>query len=308
MTAMGETVKEMELFREVLDSLFDGLYITDSKRRITFWNRAAERITGYSRAEVLGKSCADNILVHIDMHGENLCTSACPLQHTLLDRKPRAAEVFLRHKDGHRVPVHVRISPLQNGSKRNAATGAVEIFSDNTDKLDLTTRMTELEQMAMLDSLTGIGNRRHVEQSLENLLAQFRRYGWPFAVIFLDIDDFKRVNDVFSHAVGDKVLKMVASTLQRNLRSFDLLGRWGGEEFIIALANVDEPRMREIIIKLRQLVAASSFWIDEQRVGATVSAGATLALPDDTLDTLVDRADKLMLTSKRSGKNRVTYG
>ncbi len=299
-------MKSLQDYHEVLDNLFDGLYITDAERRITFWNRAAERITGYGREEVLGRSCADNILVHVDSGGVNLCNGQCPLAHAIQDHQPRQAEVFLHHKAGHRVPVLVRVSPLLDA--RGEALGAVEVFSDNTAQFDLAARVGELERMAMLDSFTGLGNRRFLEHSLENLLALYRRYAWPFALVFLDLDDFKQINDGFSHLVGDKVLKMVAGTLQRNVRSFDLLGRWGGEEFLIALTNIDEQRLREVLEKLRRLVEASAFWIDERRVGVTISAGATMARRDDTLQTLIERADQLMYVSKGGGKNRVTIG
>jgi diguanylate cyclase (GGDEF)-like protein/PAS domain S-box-containing protein len=294
------------LFHQVLNSLFDGVYVTDLNRRITFWNDAARQITGFDRDEVLGRHCYDRILMHVDSQGVDLCADGCQLQRTLLDGQPQQFEIFLHHKDGYRVPVQVRVAPLI--APDGEIVGAVEVFNDSTAKLDLSARIAELERLALIDSLTGIGNRRYLELSLENLLAQHGRYGWTFAVGFLDIDDFKNVNDSHSHSVGDKVLKMVATTLRSNLRSADLIGRWGGEEFVVVLTHLDGVRLREIMTKLCRLVESSAFWIDDRRVGVTLSAGATLALPDDTPQTLIERADRLMYASKTAGKNRISYG
>lgn len=114
-------------YKTILDNLFDGVYFVDSERRITYWNKGAERISGFFEAEVLNLACYDNILNHVDETGKRLCLDGCPLAEVLKDGIPRQAEVFLRHKAGHRVPVAVRITPVYEG---NTIVGAVEIFSD----------------------------------------------------------------------------------------------------------------------------------------------------------------------------------
>jgi diguanylate cyclase (GGDEF)-like protein len=165
----------------------------------------------------------------------------------------------------------------------------------------------ELKEAAFQDPLTGVGNRRFIEMKLVSSLAEFKQHGLALALLFLDVDDFKKVNDTFGHEIGDRVLQMVANTLRHNIRSFDWLGRWGGEEFVIVLLNVDEDQVESIANKLRALVASSNLPAEQGDMQVTVSVGATLIRPDDTLETLVQRADNLMYQSKKSGKNRVTF-
>jgi len=164
-----------------------------------------------------------------------------------------------------------------------------------------------MEKMAMNDRLTGLANRRYCETYLQARLEEFRRFAWPLGLIFFDIDDFKKLNDRHSHLVGDMALRTVARTLQHNIRSIDQAGRWGGEEFIVILRNIDLRHMKRIAEKLRRLVERSVFWVKGEAVSVTLSGGASLARPGDSRTTLVERADLLMYRSKKRGKNRVSF-
>jgi diguanylate cyclase (GGDEF)-like protein len=155
--------------------------------------------------------------------------------------------------------------------------------------------------------LTGVANRRYGERFLRQRMEEFRRFRWPLGVIFFDIDDFKALNDRHSHHVGDLALRMVARTLQHNVRSVDQVGRWGGEEFLVILRNADRANLRRVADKLRMLVGESVFWEGGNPVSVTLSGGATLARPGDSATTLVERADLLMYKSKKSGKNTVRF-
>jgi len=287
----------------LLDEVAEGVYFTDMDRRITFWNKAAARISGYSSKEVLGKRCSENILIHVDGRGRALCLGGCPLGCTLKDRKTRRKSIFLHHRQGHRVPVRVRVYPLLD--EKGAVAGAAEFFSDISEKPELEKRVQRLEKMAMNDRLTGVANRRYCETYLQARLEEFNRFHWPLGVIFFDIDDFKKLNDRYSHRVGDRALKTAARTLQRNIRSIDQVGRWGGEEFLIILRNIDKKNLRRIAEKLRLLAERSVFWEKGAPIRITLSGGATLAVPGDTGVSLVERADLLMYEGKKAGKNRV---
>jgi len=216
-------------YKDLVDNLYDGVYFVDLDRRITYWNRGAERITGYSAAQVVGCRCSDNLLMHVDYLGTGLCGAGCPLAATCLDGRAREAEVFLRHRDGHRVPVQVRASPMRDAEDR--IVGAVEVFTDRSTQSDLEHRAEELRRMALLDHLTEVANRRYLEMLIESRLAELERYGWPLGVLFVDVDHFKEVNDTYGHTAGDHVLRMVARTLASAARSFDVVGRWGGRSF-----------------------------------------------------------------------------
>ena len=259
---MEAGIKEM---MRLLDEVAEGVYFTDAQRRITFWNKAAERISGYSRKEVLGRKCSENLLIHVDGRGRSLCQGLCPLARTLKDCKARQTGIFLHHKQGHRVPVQVRVYPLRN--EKRAVIGAAELFTDSSEKPDLWARMHKLEKLAMSDRLTGVANRNFTEQYLQARLEEFKRFHWTIGVIFFDIDDFKTINDRHSHRVGDKALKIVARTLQANIRSIDQVGRWGGEEFLVILRNPDQRNLELIAEKLRRLVERSVFWERDSRSG-----------------------------------------
>ena len=292
-----------DFYKDLLDNLYDGVYFVDTGRRITYWNKSAERITGYLASEVVGKRCEDNILMHTDGKGNLLCKTGCPLSGTLLDGALRNTEVFLRHKDGHRVPVAVRVAPIRNADGETA--GAVEIFTDNTEKAAALERMEEFEKLAYIDSLTGLANRRYAEINLNARHEEMQRYGWPFGVIFIDIDHFKEINDRYGHDVGDEVLTMVAKTLMNSARTFDVVGRWGGEEFLAIIANVNSTELIATANRFRMLVEQSS--IDrEDLIHVTISLGATLANPEETIPDLLKRVDGLMYLSKSGGRNRVT--
>lgn len=291
---------------QVLDQLQDGVYFVDRTRRITYWNKAAERITGFSRADVLSHFCADNILIHVDGKGRNLCRSACPLSISMRSCRPHESELYLHHRDGHRVPVSVRVTPLEGEGGR--IIGAVELFSPVGDQDALLARLANLERLALLDPLTRLPNRRQLDAELAAQFALLQRSGLPFGMLFFDIDLFKRFNDRHGHAAGDQALRVVARTLLAASRPFDTVGRWGGEEFVGVYPNVTPDLLAGIARRLGMLVRSSHVDVDGRAFSVTVSTGGTIARPADTPQSALARADALMYQSKQSGRDRVTIG
>ena len=296
-----------DFYKDIIDNLYDGVYFVDRERVITYWNKGAERITGYKDKQVVGRSCSDNLLNHVSASGVQLCRTQCPLAASMADGKPREAEVFLHHADGHRVPVLLRASPLRDAEGN--ITGAVETFSGDLGILTVRQQLRELRHTARTDVVTGISNRLHLEGRLRALLAEFGNGSGGAGVLFADIDGFKQCNDAYGHEVGDKVLRMVAATLKHNLREADALGRWGGEEFLAILYDVTSLGALETLCeKLRTLVEASRLDLADRHLTVTVSIGATLLRPDDTPESIVRRADEMMYRSKQAGRNRVSVG
>jgi len=282
---------------------FDGLYIVDRQRRILFWNSSAERITGYTSLEALGRCCADNLLRHVTAAGVSLCENGCPLAGTIEDGRPRAAEVYLHHKAGHRVPVLVRSSPLHGAD--GAICGVVEIFTDNSRHEAAFRQLKDMERAMFQDALTGVGNRKFAEIRLSELMGGFTAHGQPFGVLFVDIDRFKSVNDRFGHCIGDQVIALVARTLQNGLRPTDRVCRWGGEEFVCLLPNVDREDLMYVAERVRVLVERAWLDIEGGALRVTISVGGALAMPGEEACGLVDRADRNMYEAKRTGRNRV---
>jgi len=295
---------DLNTYKHILDNLSDGIYFLDTNRKIIYWNSGARKISGYPDSEVIGMRCSDNILVHIDQNGNPLCENNCPAAQTLADGRRREVEIYLRHKQGYRLPVRTCIDPIHDNDGN--IIGVVELFSDISSSLALRQQVTELQQLALSDSLTEIGNRRYAQMSLHARFNERRRYGWDFGLMFIDIDRFKKINDKHGHRVGDRVLRMVAKTLSSNIRSFDCASRWGGDEFVLVLVHVDPEAIRNSAEKLRTLVNQSAFLEHSEQIRVTISIGATLVRDDDTPDTLLQRADSLMYRSKTNGRDRVT--
>jgi diguanylate cyclase (GGDEF)-like protein/PAS domain S-box-containing protein len=295
------------IYKEILNSLQDGVYYLDRDRIITYWNRGTEKITGYSSEQVIGRSCRDNLLNHVNEHGLVLCNEHCPMAATMQDGKPRKAYIYVHHAEGHRIPVQVRSSALRNES--GEIVGAVETFNKGVSPEKTDRRIRKLKQTALLDPLTAIGNRRHLESRLKIHLLDFKENQLSFGLLFCDIDHFKELNDTYGHNLGDKVLRMIAQTLIGNIRETDTMGRWGGEEFLVILQNVDTKALLAIGEKLLNLVRRSHLTLPDKGIlSATISIGGTLVRKADTLEKLVDRADRLMYQSKADGRNCITIG
>ena len=295
-------MKTEQLYLNIINNLNDGVYFVDRERRITFWNKAAEEITGYRQEEVINQKCEETLLNHIDVDGRPLCIVGCPLYASMIDEKQRKAEVFLRHKDGHRIPILVNIFPMREDGE---IIGAIEIFSHNSPIVYKDDLIEQLSNMAMRDSLTGLPNRNYLQSFISYKLSEFKRFNAPFAVLFMDIDNFRDFNNKYGHEVGDIVLRSVATTNKMNVRKSDMFGRWGGEEFVGVYsikALYDAPILAE---KTRILVANTQI-PGRESISVTASIGITIVQNNDTVKSLIERADQLMYQSKAAGKNRVS--
>ncbi len=298
-------MKSAQFYLDIINQLQDGIYFVDKERQIQFWNHAAEQITGYSAEEIVGKCCQNSGLNHVDKEGRPLCTVGCPLFHTLKDGKQRQDQVLVRHRDGYRVPIRVNIFPIRNGEE---IEGAVEIFTKDSPTVFEDDFIESLSNFAMHDELTALANRRYLESFLSYRFEEYKRFGRSFAVLFADVDNFSQVNNEYGHEVGDRVLKNISASLSRNIRRNDLVGRWGGEEFV-GIYAISAPFEIEVIAeRFRSLVENTQVVKNGKTIHATVSVGATVVQQEDTIKTVIDRADRLMYESKNSGKNKITCG
>ncbi len=186
------------------------------------------------------------------------------------------------------------------------------------EKLDIEKLLVELEHLRKLvyyDELTGVLNRRGFQEeaerifrtvSLEHTEHERRSPGRiPFSLIFLDIDDFKKLNDTYGHAVGDQALKAVAAVPKQHLREGDLVGRWGGEEFIVALVGAGLETAEAVAEKLRKYISEIVLDVGGQGRQITASLGVVEHGNEGSLLDLIDNADKAMYQAKQEGKNRV---
>ena len=300
-------LKKFEEYRELFDNIFDGAYFVDNDRKILAWNDAAEQITGFSKKDVEGSFCFNNILHHVDDTGKNLCKNGCPLLDTLITGNKTKSTLYLRHKSGYRVPVRIRIIPFFDTDKKTVI-GAIEVFQEISNRNKLEEKLAKLAREVMTDPLTGIPNRKFADKNLLLSLNEAKALDETIGVVFIDIDNFKKYNDNYGHDIGDQTLKTVATSLVSNIRISDNIARWGGEEFIGIFNDINEKQLNVLANKLRILVENSSVPYKNEDLSVTISIGATIMKKTDTPNSIVERADKLMYVSKKNGRNQVTIG
>jgi diguanylate cyclase (GGDEF)-like protein len=168
-------------------------------------------------------------------------------------------------------------------------------------------RLVDTERMILVDPLTGAWNRRYLDHALREQAKRYARYGDPFALLLIDVDRFKLVNDEHGHVVGDMLLKGIADTIGGSIRAdIDILVRFGGEEFITVLPETDGPGALAAAEKIRRLLEGSTFDAGATAVSVTVSVGVAACPRDgDDVDDLLDTADAALYRAKRAGRNRI---
>lgn len=298
MTALSEILKN-SLFLKIFDNVSDGVYCIDRERKILHWNKKGEGVTGYGAEKVLGRRCQDDILKHVDDKGTQLCLEKCPLVKAMEKGTVQTEEIFLHHKEGYRVPVIVVGIPVVGES--GDVVGAIELFREKAEKSFLENEIKQLRRLAFVDELTQVLNRRGLEYYLKMKLSEVERFDRIMGVLFIDVDDFKSINDRFGHHVGDKALQFVAGTLKKNLRTSDSLARYGGDEFVAVVELKEQKEIEEIAERLKNLIAASYIVENDQIVRVTVSIGGVVVKERRDVDEILKRSDELQYESKKKG-------
>jgi PAS domain S-box-containing protein len=268
-------------FRTVLEQLPVGVYILDRERRVRFWNRGAELITGYLAQEVMGKPCRDP-LQHCDRLGRVLCQERCPVTATFHDGHAQQAFVFALHKQGHRIGVRVRTLPLVDApdSVAGVAVTFEEALADS--------RPESLGRLMFgcLDSVTGIPSQRLTRAVLAESLAGLEQSHGGFGLLrirVLGLDEFRS-----QHGPESLIpfLHTTAQTLRHTLDPENFLGRWGEDEFLAVLQSASPIRVAATAEKVWNLVLQSevAWWGDRFLIDAVVAH--TVARPGDTLESL----------------------
>lgn len=288
----------------LFNHLFEGVYVVDTQRRIIFWNHGSERITGYKADEVVNKYCHNNLLQHVDDQGKLLCFAGCPLHHTIQTGEIQQAHVYLKHKEGYRVPVSVKSIPLYDTNHH--IVGAIEIFTDERFQKEILNENELLKDELMRDALTQIANRRHFEFTLKTMIEQYHQFNQSFGILMFDIDYFKVINDTYGHSVGDEILKLVAKSLVSNIKTHDVISRWGGEEFVGLFMVNHESELKAIAERCRVIVEKSSYNHLKHDIKVTVSIGGVMMKPNMNAKALIDLADQALYTSKSNGRNQST--
>jgi diguanylate cyclase (GGDEF)-like protein/PAS domain S-box-containing protein len=298
----AELAAEKERIEVTLHSIGDGVVTTDERGRITYLNPVAEQLVGWTLHEARGRAFGEIVHLFDQYSGAILASPVeCCLQDQRVAGVPQSA--VLRDRRGREYGVQSSVAPLLG--KDRSLLGAVMVFQDVTEARALSQKLAYL---AHHDSLTDLPNRVLFQDRVHQACQHGLRHRSCFAVVFMDLDHFKHVNDSLGHAVGDELLKTIARRLTGTLRGSDTVCRLGGDEFVMLLADIAGPDdVGEVAKKILREVATPC-----SLQGTEVSVGLSLGIavfPDDGEDpeTLMKHADAAMYRSKREGRNRYQF-
>jgi len=259
---------------------------TDKRGIITDANEAFCKATGYTKDDLVGNT--HSIMNHPYMTKEYFKK----LWKTIKTNRTWINEITNYTKTKDTIYLNTYIEPIFSN---NTKIGYRAIYEDITDK-------KRVEELSITDALTGLYNRLKLDDILFIEIEKYKRYKTKFSIIILDIDDFKSVNDIYGHDIGDNVLKKVSQVLKNTIRVTDVVGRWGGEEFVVICENTDIDSAYVAAEHIRRYIENTK----HDKVGKkTVSIGVAEFEDDDTLSTIFKKADEALYEAKHSGKNRV---
>ncbi|MDY0938290.1 EAL domain-containing protein [Pseudomonas viridiflava] len=287
--------EKLHLAATVFESTAEGVLITDTRQRIHAVNRAFSEITGYSETEAIGHT------PRLLASGQHDSAFYAAMWHQLTAEGHWQGEIYNRRKNGDIYPSWLTISAVRN--KDHLITHFVAVFADISS---LKHAQARLDYQAHHDPLTGLPNRTLFENRLQTALLHSEESGSLGAVLFLDLDRFKHINDSLGHPVGDLLLKGIAQRLKEHLRDIDTVARLGGDEFIVLLPGLLQPSDAVSIANKLLACFSAPFQAGEHEFFISSSIGCSL-FPNDGTDvaTLVKNADAAMYRSKAKGRNRV---
>jgi diguanylate cyclase (GGDEF)-like protein/PAS domain S-box-containing protein len=293
---------EKERAEVTLNSIGDAVLSTDIAGNVTYLNAVAECMTGWSRADALGRPLAEVFNI---IDGTTRQPSENPMTLAVRENKTVSltANCILIRRDGYESPIEDSAAPIHD--RGGHITGAVIVFHD----VSAARRMSmQLSHLAQHDFLTDLPNRMLLNDRLQQAIMLARRHGYRIAVLFMDLDRFKHINDSLGHVVGDQLLQAVAVRLERCVRESDTVGRQGGDEFVVVLSELDAAENAGI--SAAKLLAALTlpYHIGPHDVHVPVSIGVSI-YPDDAEDaeTLINNADTAMYHAKEAGRNNYQF-
>jgi len=292
-TALNASQRELHLAEKVIESSLEGIMVTDRNSNIVSVNPAFTRLTGYSQEEIIGKTPT------VLSSGRHDQAFYAEMWRQISEQGHWQGEVWNRRKNGELFPEFMTITAITNHS--GELTHYAALFNDISD---LKANEERIRQLAYYDVLTGLPNRRLLEDRLHMATAHARRNQQQMAVLFIDLDRFKRINDSLGHEVGDQLLNSIAQRLLLAVREDDTVARMGGDEFVAILSDIDSPAQAVQVARRMLEALQQPTIIQGHELVVTVSIGISI-YPDDGKDgeLLLRNADAAMYRAKGSGRN-----
>lgn len=318
-----------------IDCFQDAMVVFDNEKRIICWNKQASKLTGLNATEVISLNYKEIGISHLDEKGNELCNTNCIFDEVKNASHCIKKHVMLKNIDNSIIPICLKLVPIKNIHDENI--GFIEFFNAKLLDNDLNNELIKLRnkvedygeitnelikknnvlnekllRLSNTDMLTNLNNRRSFYLEAQKQLDNAKRYNHITALIMMDIDFFKKINDKFGHLVGDKVLQDVSKIIIESTRSSDIKCRFGGEEFIVMLPQTDKENTLITADKIRNNVEMYKFAYDDLLVPVTLSLGVALShkngqFIDIDLSKMINRADIALYEAKESGRNRVVF-
>ena len=271
----------------ILNGLQTGLYVVDLGRHIVFWNDGAERITGLHRQEVIGRHCGEDLQMHCDTEGANVCGEDCPLAATLRDGKVREAELFVRHRCGHRVAIFLRSQAIHNERGEIIAAGAsfeLQSLLHRTDPM-----LVPADARCSLNERTGLPDHEFTIAYVQAKLKRFAGHNLPFAILRIELDGLADLLARHGVDAAHAMLLPLANTLKNTLRPSDYLGVWGEYQFVAVMNSMSGASPEELAQRLRRIAATASIQWWGDRLAPAIRVETTTARTGDTMESLLER-------------------
>ncbi|WP_041402310.1 diguanylate cyclase [Planctopirus limnophila] len=295
-------------YLQTLDELYDGFSIIDCSRRMLVWNRGAVKTHRRPAREVLNTIWKPQVFGYADDRGVPLATSQCPLEAIFATGSSYAATLNMTDGEGEPVSVELQAFPLIDRNQRLQAVAEIYRRTERDETSHVSPEVHALKMMASRDALTRVANRGELDSQIEQLLKKYNSESQNevFSVIFVDADHFKSINDKHGHTVGDQVLVELARLLQHESYSGEIIGRYGGEEFIVLCPATDVELAVRKSERFRMSIQSMRF-ADYPSLRITASFGVSQVVNGDTVASLVERADKALYQAKQTGRNRTCH-
>ncbi len=288
------------------DNLREGLFYVDNRQKVTYWNRTAEMITGIRSKQMLDQKWTPNLIDLRDRYGTLIKNNQCPVDIAMRTSEPTLVAASVTGRGGRKVAIDIHAIPVLD--HEGQLYGAVVLFHDLSTQVDLEQQVLTLYAHATRDQLTGLANRTHFERTLAARVAEVQESGVNCSLIVTDIDFFKTINDDFGHHIGDQALMSFAKLVQQNTQVDDVVGRFGGEEFMVLCPEQDIDQAASRAEEIRKVLESTPLAVLNGKC-LTASFGVSQINNTDSATSAFVKADQALLKAKETGRNKVVvYG
>ncbi len=282
------TFLDPDTYRDILDGLQIGVSVLDLEKKIVFWSDGAEQITGYTRIDVMGHSCAQSILLHCNLSSCEMCAGKCPMAIALHDAKPVEGMSFIHHKAGHWIPVHTWAIPLRN--KHGSIMGIIQTFED--DSVVAAPEPIGRSSMARrwLDDITGLPTQTMMLSHLHTTLRAFTDRQVAFSIVCLEAPELSQFRARYGQEASKSILQVLARALRNTVWPTDFVGHWSESRFLVILSGCGEDALQSVCDRIVKMTASATIHWWGEELSVKILVGRSCAVAGDSVESILQRA------------------